>query len=75
MFPKQRERHVLHCCWEGHGPKKKTAVGHTGQMAPQAIWGKKKIGGRREKFWTHFRCRTYTVSNVIGKSEINQLLV
>ena len=42
VFPKQRERHALHCCWEGHGPKKKTAVGHTGQMAPQAIWEKKK---------------------------------
>ena len=34
-----------------------------------------KIGGRGEKFWALFRCRTYTVSNVIGKSEINQLLV
>lgn len=31
---------------EGHGPKKKTAVGHTGQMAPQAIWEKKKNHAR-----------------------------
>ena len=36
---------------------------------------KEEIGGRGEKFWTLFRCRSYTVSNIIGRSEINQLLV
>ena len=42
MFPKQRERYTLYCCSEGHGPKKKTTVGHTGQTAPYVIWKRKK---------------------------------
>lgn len=43
MFPKQRERHVLHCCWEGKamGPRRKQLWATQGRW-PHRRSGKKK---------------------------------